>query len=58
MSVLTFRELDRNLMAPDSFKNLGFGDDADAAMAALNAATVTPSQPQPQVQTHDKPPPS
>ncbi|KAF2686612.1 hypothetical protein K458DRAFT_415974 [Lentithecium fluviatile CBS 122367] len=46
--------MDRNLMAPDSFKNLGFGDDADAASAALDAATRTPSQPQ-QSQTHDKP---
>jgi hypothetical protein len=47
-------------MAPDSFKNLGFGDDpADAAAAAaLNAANVTPSQTQPKAQNHDKPPPS
>jgi cytochrome c oxidase assembly protein subunit 19 len=45
-------------MAPDSFKNLGFGDDADAAIPALNATTVTPSQPRPEVPTHDKSRPS
>ncbi|KAF2786918.1 hypothetical protein K505DRAFT_330010 [Melanomma pulvis-pyrius CBS 109.77] len=49
--------MDRNLMAPDSFKNLGFGDghDSDAALQAPNAATATQSQQQPQSQQHDKP---
>ena len=42
-------------MAPDSFKNLGFGDDADAPSQALNAGTATPSQKQPQPPTNDKP---
>ncbi|KAH7414005.1 hypothetical protein DE146DRAFT_14515 [Phaeosphaeria sp. MPI-PUGE-AT-0046c] len=37
--------MDRNLMAPDSFKNLGFGDDSDAP-AAANATSSPPSQPQ------------
>ncbi|EAT77599.1 hypothetical protein SNOG_15056 [Parastagonospora nodorum SN15] len=38
----------RNLMAPDSFKNLGFGDDSDTP--AGNATSTQPSQPQAQVQ--------
>ncbi len=33
----------RNLMAPDSFKNLGFGDNADKP-AALKSTAVLPSQ--------------
>jgi cytochrome c oxidase assembly protein subunit 19 len=41
---------DRNLMAPDSFKNLGFGDDSDSPVAA-NATSTQASQPQGQ----DKP---
>jgi hypothetical protein len=32
-------------MAPDSFKNLGFGDDSDAS-SATNATSPPPSQPQ------------
>ncbi|KAF2866685.1 hypothetical protein BDV95DRAFT_504160, partial [Massariosphaeria phaeospora] len=50
--------MERNLMAPDSFKNLGFGDDDQAAGTAsqsLDAATVTPPQQQPQSQTQEKP---
>ncbi|KAH3941634.1 hypothetical protein HBH53_199560 [Parastagonospora nodorum] len=40
--------MDRNLMAPDSFKNLGFGDDSDTP--AGNATSTQPSQRQAQVQ--------
>ncbi|KAF2447388.1 hypothetical protein P171DRAFT_224037 [Karstenula rhodostoma CBS 690.94] len=49
--------MDRNLMAPDSFKNLGFGDDADGPAQAPTPtpATATPSQQQPRSQTDDKP---
>ncbi|CAA9958759.1 hypothetical protein PTNB73_00891 [Pyrenophora teres f. teres] len=43
--------MDRNLMAPDSFKNLGFGEDADG----LGPATATSSQPSQLRQGHDKP---
>lgn len=46
---------DRNLMAPDSFKNLGFGDDADGPAQPPKTATATPSQQQPRPQTDDKP---
>ncbi|KAF1953280.1 hypothetical protein CC80DRAFT_144015 [Byssothecium circinans] len=46
--------MDRNLMAPDSFKNLGFGDAADAAPSSVGPATVTPSQEQQQSQPRDK----
>lgn len=42
----------RNLMAPDSFRNLGFGEDADGH--ATSAATATPARPA-QPQGHDKP---
>ncbi|KAF2833486.1 hypothetical protein CC86DRAFT_365375 [Ophiobolus disseminans] len=42
--------MDRNLMAPDSFKNLGFGDNSDDT-AAATATSTQPSQPQGQ----DKP---
>ncbi|KAI4913117.1 Cytochrome c oxidase assembly protein cox19 [Alternaria conjuncta] len=36
--------MDRNLMAPDSFKNLGFGEDSDGPVTtAANASQ--PSQP-------------
>ncbi|KAF2266899.1 mitochondrial copper chaperone [Lojkania enalia] len=52
--------MDRNLMAPDSFKNLGFGEDSNissgsppATSQPLSAATATPSQLQSQGQ--DKP---
>ncbi|KAF2018864.1 cytochrome c oxidase assembly protein COX19 [Aaosphaeria arxii CBS 175.79] len=51
--------MDRNLMAHDSFKNLGFGDGADGDAAipspALNSATATSTQAQPPIQPHDKP---
>ncbi|KAF2706919.1 hypothetical protein K504DRAFT_493248 [Pleomassaria siparia CBS 279.74] len=49
--------MDRNLMAPDSFKNLGFsdGDDSDVASPALDTATATQSRQQPQPQKQDKP---
>ncbi|KAI1563563.1 FabG Dehydrogenase with different specificities related to short-chain alcohol dehydrogenase [Pyrenophora tritici-repentis] len=43
--------MDRNLMAPDSFKNLGFGEDADGRGPAI-ATSSQPSQPR---QGHDKP---
>ena len=43
----------RNLMAPDSFKNLGFGDDSDSP--GLGPATATSSQPSQPLQGHDKP---
>lgn len=42
-------------MAPDSFKNLGFGDDADAPTPTSKATTVTPSQQQPQLPQQDTP---
>jgi cytochrome c oxidase assembly protein subunit 19 len=35
---------DRNLMAPDSFKNLGFGDDSDPPTSA-NATSKQAPQP-------------
>lgn len=38
-------------MAPDSFKNLGFGEDEQT----LNAANATLSQQQQLSQAHDKP---
>lgn len=40
-------------MAPDSFKNLGFGDDADAPSQAPNAATATPPGPRSQPPSND-----
>jgi cytochrome c oxidase assembly protein subunit 19 len=42
-------------MAPDSFKNLGFGDDADAPAQARSTATATPSQQQLRPQAGDTP---
>ncbi|KAF1937054.1 hypothetical protein EJ02DRAFT_68025 [Clathrospora elynae] len=45
--------MDRNLMAPDSFKNLGFGDHSDGLDAAITA-TPTPTQSS-QPQGQDKP---
>lgn len=42
--------MDRNLMAPDTFKNLGFGDDSDRP----NAATATPA-PTSQPEAQNKP---
>lgn len=42
--------LNRNLMAPDSFKNLGFGDSGEDSRSP-NATSAQPSQPQGQ----DKP---
>jgi cytochrome c oxidase assembly protein subunit 19 len=46
---------DSNLMAPDSFKNLGFADDAGTSPQALDAAAATSSQQQPEAQPQDKP---
>lgn len=46
---------DRNLMAPDSFRNLGFGDDADGPPPAVKTVTATSSQQQPNPLTNDKP---
>ncbi|KAF2131288.1 cytochrome c oxidase assembly protein COX19 [Dothidotthia symphoricarpi CBS 119687] len=42
--------MDRNLMAPDSFRNLGFGDDSDNP----SAVTANPSQ-TPQSQAQNQP---
>lgn len=44
--------VNRNLMAPDSFKNLGFGEESGSHRAS--AATATPAQ-SAQPQVHDKP---
>ncbi|ORY02381.1 cytochrome c oxidase assembly protein COX19 [Clohesyomyces aquaticus] len=39
--------MERNLMAPDSFKNLGFGEDSDNTTSPVaNGATATTSQQQ------------
>lgn len=45
----------RNLMAPDSFRNLGFGDDSDGPPPASKTVTATPSQQQPTSLAKDKP---
>jgi hypothetical protein len=45
--------IDRNLMAPDSFKNLGFGDNSDDPKAV--SVTATPSTQPSQSQNQDKP---
>ncbi|KAF2120568.1 hypothetical protein BDV96DRAFT_269756 [Lophiotrema nucula] len=51
--------MERNLMAPDSLKNLGFGEDdqtLDASPASSSpASTATPSQQQQQSGPKDKP---
>ncbi|KAJ4362785.1 Cytochrome c oxidase assembly protein cox19 [Ascochyta clinopodiicola] len=44
--------MDRNLMAPDSFKNLGFGENSGGPSALT--PTATPAHP-PQPQGNDKP---
>ncbi|KAF1364614.1 hypothetical protein EJ07DRAFT_97625, partial [Lizonia empirigonia] len=44
--------MDRNLMAPDSFKNLGFGEDSGDRSASTPTATPAHS---PQPQGNDKP---
>ncbi|KAH9865325.1 Cytochrome c oxidase assembly protein cox19 [Plenodomus biglobosus] len=46
--------MDRNLMAPDSFRNLGFGDDSDSPSPAAATATATSPQPS-QPHAQDKP---
>ncbi|KAI4700500.1 Cytochrome c oxidase assembly protein cox19 [Alternaria sp. Ai002NY15] len=44
--------MDRNLMAPDSFKNLGFGEDSDGPNAATTSANASQS---PHPNGQDKP---